>query len=166
MSKLQFPAFGETEYFDDQENRMARVVLIPHAAPTAFSDYCAVLEKAGFVCRELVEKGQLSAGHARALIPIENEKKQLAAAKEVIEKSLSVRKTESMAAKLSRETDDEEKPTKGIKVDYAQEVSNQLSAILGRKVKLIEGRKTGRIELEFYGSDDREALIETLRNIK
>ena len=71
-----------------------------------------------------------------------------------------------MAAKLSRETDDEEKPTKGIKVDYAQEVSNQLSAILGRKVKLIEGRKTGRIELEFYGSDDREALIETLRNIK
>ena len=116
---------------------------------------------------ELVEKGQLSAGHARALIPIENEKKQLSAAKEVIEKSLSVRKTEAMAAKLSRETgDEEEKPSKGIKVDYAQEVSNQLSAILGRKVKLIEGRKTGRIEIEFYGSDDREALIDTLKNIK
>jgi len=116
---------------------------------------------------ELVEKGQLSAGHARALVPIENEKKQLSAAKEVIEKSLSVRKTEAMAAKLGKETEDEdEKPSKGIKVDYAQEVSNQLSAILGRKVKLVEGRKTGRIEIEFYGSDDREALIETLKNIK
>lgn len=116
---------------------------------------------------ELVEKGQLSAGHARALVPIENEKKQLSAAKEVIEKNLSVRKTEAMAAKLGKETEDEdEKPSKGIKVDYAQEVSNQLSAILGRKVRLVEGRKTGRIEIEFYGSDDREALIETLKNIK
>lgn len=116
---------------------------------------------------ELVEKGQLSAGHARALVPIENEKKQLSAAKEVIEKNLSVRKTEAMAAKLGKETEDEdEKPSKGIKVDYAQEVSNQLSAILGRKVRLVEGRKTGRIEIEFYGSDDRESLIETLKNIK
>ena len=75
--------------------------------------------------------------------------------------------SQEAAEQLSRETgDEEEKPSKGIKVDYAQEVSNQLSAILGRKVKLIEGRKTGRIEIEFYGSDDREALIDTLRNIK
>ena len=51
---------------------------------------------------ELVEKGELSAGHARALIPIENGAQQLAAAQEVIRKNLSVRKTERMAAKLCR----------------------------------------------------------------
>lgn len=115
---------------------------------------------------QMVERGELSAGHARALIPIESEKKQLEAANEVIGKSLSVRKTEALAARLIKENSQEEKRSTGIKVDYAQEVSNQLTAILGRKVRLIEGRKTGRIELEYYGSDDRETLIETLKNIK
>ena len=114
----------------------------------------------------LVEQGKLSAGHARALIPIQSEKQQLAAAKEVMEKSLSVRKTEALAARLGREEPEEQKESKGIKVDYALEISNQLSAILGRKVRLVEGRKGGRIELEYYNSDDRENLIDTLKNIK
>ncbi len=112
---------------------------------------------------ELLEKGELSAGHARALVPIEDGEKQLLAAKEVIDKALSVRKTEQLAARLSRETEEtEEKPFRGVKVDYGAEVSRQLSEALGRKVKLVDGKKTGRIEIEFYGADDREALIELL----
>lgn len=114
----------------------------------------------------LVEQGKLSAGHARALIPIEGDKQQLAAAKEVMEKSLSVRKTEALAARLCRDEAADEKKRGGIKVDYALEISNQLTAILGRKVRLVEGRKGGKIELEYYSSDDREALIDTLKNIK
>ena len=51
----------------------------------------------------LVEDGKLSAGHARALIPITDEKTQLDAANEVISKSLSVRKTEALAARLTKE---------------------------------------------------------------
>ena len=51
-------------------------------------------------------------------------------------------------------------------MDYRAEVADQLSRCLGRKVKLIDGKKTGRIELEFYGADDREALIEKLKNLK
>ena len=51
MFPLQLPAFGETVFFDDQENKTSRVVLIPEAAPTAFDDYCALLEKEGF-CRK------------------------------------------------------------------------------------------------------------------
>ena len=115
---------------------------------------------------ELVEKGKLSAGHARALIPIENAKKQLDAAKEVMEKALSVRKTEALAAKLQKEDDSVQVKKSGIKVDYALEISNQLSAVLGRKVRLVEAKKGGRIELEYYDSDDREVLIEKLKNIK
>jgi len=56
MKSFQIPAFGEAEYFDDQENRAARVVLIPNAAPGAFSDYCTLLEKKGFIRRELVQE--------------------------------------------------------------------------------------------------------------
>lgn len=112
---------------------------------------------------EMVEKGQLSAGHARALIPIEDASKQLQAAQEVRDKTLSVRKTEQLAARLIREPEEEkQKNPKDVKVDYSAEVSRQLSELLGRKVRLIDGKKTGRIEIEFYGADDREALIELL----
>lgn len=118
---------------------------------------------------ELVEKGKLSAGHARALVPITDGKKQLAAANEVIEKQLSVRKTEELAARAQKPdaANEDVKPVgRGITVDYAREVSTELTALLGRRVTLTDGKKTGKIELEFYGSDDREALIEKLRAIK
>ena len=112
---------------------------------------------------ELLEKGELSAGHARALVPIQDGEKQLAAAKEVIDKALSVRKTEQLAGRMCRENRQTGKEDSGgVKVDYCAEVSRQLSAALGRKVRLVDGKKTGRIEIEFYGADDREALISLL----
>ena len=114
---------------------------------------------------ELVEKGTLSAGHARALVPVLDPKLQLAAAKEVAEKGLSVRQTEQLAARLLRKP--KEEPVKsGISVDYCAEVGDRLSKSLGRRVKLIDGKKAGRIVLEFYGADDREALIEKLEKLK
>lgn len=114
---------------------------------------------------EMVEKNELSAGHARALIPIADDKKQLDAATEVKEKGLSVRKTEQLAAKLAKEPEQEKKQEQKISVDYAAEISDQLSKSLGRKVKLTDGKKTGRIEIEFYGADDRENLINLLRGL-
>lgn len=112
---------------------------------------------------EMLEKGQLSAGHARALVPIEDGAKQLRAAREVIDKSLSVRRTEQLAARLVREQEEpEKKPSQDLRVDYAAEVSRQLSEALGRKVRLVDGKKIGRIEIEFYGADDRETLIDLL----
>lgn len=114
----------------------------------------------------LVEIGELSAGHARALIPIDNEERQLKAAQEVIKKGLSVRKTEKLAANILKEpAKEEELSSNTINVDYAAEVSAELSAALGRKVKLTEGRRSGKIEIEFYGADDREALIDLLKKI-
>ena len=114
---------------------------------------------------ELVEKNQLSAGHARALIPITDDRKQLEAAMEVVEKSLSVRKTEQLAAKRTREAKPEKEKENKISVDYAAEISTQLSKALGRKVKLTDGKHIGKIEIEFYGADDREALISLLENM-
>ena len=116
---------------------------------------------------ELVEKGELSAGHARALIPIESETRQLAAAREVIKKALSVRKTERMAARLCRpeENPGEGKNPEAVTVDYAAELSEELEKKLGRKVRLVEKNGSGRIELAFYDAEDREKLIGQLRKL-
>lgn len=110
----------------------------------------------------LVEEGKLSAGHARALLPITEEKAQKAAADEVLKKSLSVRRTEQLAARQLKEKKAPETAKGPDGVDYAADVSETLSALLGRRVRLVEGRSAGRIELSFYGADDREALIAEL----
>ena len=115
---------------------------------------------------ELVEQGRLSAGHARALVPVLDDRLQLAAAKEIVDKGLSVRQAEQLAARLLKMPKKPEKAGDTLVVDYAAEVANRLTAQLGRKVRLIDGRKTGRIEIEFYGADDREALIEALTRLK
>ena len=113
---------------------------------------------------KLVEDGTLSAGHARALLPLGDPEMQLAAAKTVIEKGLSVRRAEALAAQLLKET--QGKPAaKPAGVDYLGECARHLEQVLGRKVRMTQGRKTGRIELEYYDADDREALLQALEGI-
>lgn len=111
--------------------------------------------------QQFVEQGLLSAGHARALVPVKPEEAQIEAARSVIANGLSVRRTEQLAAKLMREPKPE--PEDGeIKVDYAAEVTKKLEKALGRRVKLSENGKRGKITLEYYGADDRERLIALL----
>ena len=111
----------------------------------------------------LVEAGTLSAGHARALLHIRDGKQQQEAAQAVIDKRLSVRQTEALAARLSK-APVLSAPTHGVSdADYVRAVEKELEDALGRKVHLVDGKKRGRIELEFYGAEDRETLIENLR---
>ena len=114
---------------------------------------------------ELVERRELSAGHARALLPLGNEKLQWEAAQEVLKKSLSVRRTEQLAAKLVKLASQPQTPPDPETVDYAAEVSEELSRALGRKVRLAEGKRGGKIELDYYDPEDREALIAALRRL-
>ena len=111
---------------------------------------------------KMVEEGTLSAGHARALLPLHDTELQKNAAELVVEKHLSVRQTEALAARLLKPSKPTEEPA-AIAVDYVREVERELENALGRKVKLVTGRKKGRIEIEFYGTEDREKLIENLR---
>lgn len=110
----------------------------------------------------MVENGSLSAGHARALLPIKDAKKQLELAEAVISRGLSVRQTETLAKRLDAQPKEEPKSENAIIVDYVKEVERDLENALGRKVKLVDSKKRGRIEIEFYGADDREALINKL----
>ena len=113
----------------------------------------------------LVENGDLSAGHARALLSVNDASMQLEAAKEIMSKSLSVRKAEQLTAKVMKRNEDSaqmlnKSPSED--VDYADEVSKNLTKALGRKVTLTENKNSGRIVIDFYGADDREALIALL----
>ena len=114
---------------------------------------------------KMVEEGKLSAGHARTLLPLEDAALQLSTAKNVIDNSLSVRKTEQLVAKtLKKLREPEKKPTKSeeLFVDYIADTADYLSRTLSRKVNIECGKRSGRIVLEFYDSDDREALIQNL----
>ena len=108
---------------------------------------------------KLVEEGKLSAGHARALVPLSPALQQRAA-EAVVSGGLSVRQTEALAKRLSAE----KKPAKAVPagVDYTAEAQKDLSSRLGRGVRIVTGRKKGRIELEYYGMDDLNDLLEAL----
>ena len=54
MISFEIPAFGEKQFFDNQLNKTARVVLIPDSSECRFSDYCQLLRQAGFRQTELV----------------------------------------------------------------------------------------------------------------
>lgn len=116
--------------------------------------------------QELVARGELTAGHARALVPLRGEQAQERAAETIIKERLSVRQTEALCARLARDAAPKQKrktPGSVDTVDYAKEVERELENALGRKVTLVDGKKKGHIELEFYGSEDREKLIENLK---
>ena len=116
----------------------------------------AVLEK--------VRDGSLSAGHARAVLTVKSEKKQLDAAQKIVALGLSVRQAELMCRNMEKEP--AELPEKPLAVDYVGECEKKLSRHLGRGVKIVCGKRKGRFELEFYGGDDLQVLLDALMKIE
>ena len=113
--------------------------------------------------RAMVEDGRLSAGHARALLVL-NSKQQQAAAETVIKDALSVRQTELLVKKLTAEK--KEKPPKDtLSVNYVEEAARELGEKLGRPCRIVNGKKKGRVELEYYGTDDLNALLDALEKL-
>ena len=114
--------------------------------------------------RKLVEEGKLSAGHARALVPL-SPSLQESAANAIVSGGLSVRQTEALVKRLSAEKKEAQVKDPD-EVDYLSEAQNELKARLCRGVKIVPGRKKGRIELEYYGVDDLNDLLDALAVIK
>jgi len=117
---------------------------------------------------QLVENGTLSAGHARALLSLDDAALQLETAKNVIENGLSVRKTEQLVAKTVKKLNEPPKElskSEELFVDYIADTADLLSRSLSRKVNIECGKRGGKIVLEFYDSDDREALINNLNRM-
>ena len=116
--------------------------------------------------RAMVEDGRLSNGHARTILPL-SPALQEKAADAILKSDLSVRQTELLVKKLTAE--EKARPavtTGGLEVNYAEEAAKSLGAHLGRGCKIVIGRKKGRIELEYYGVDDLNNLLDALNALK
>lgn len=113
---------------------------------------------------ELVRSGSLTAGHARAIASLKSEKKQQEAAKKVIALSLSVRQTETLCKNMEKEP--APKKEEVFAVDYVAECEKSLSKHLGRGVKIVNGKRKGRFELEFYGQEDLQKLLDALMKLE
>ena len=114
---------------------------------------------------EKVRDGSLSAGHARAVLSVKTEKKQLEAAQKIIALGLSVRQAELLCKNMSKEpVPVKEEPV--LKVNYVAECEKLLSKHLGRGVKIVNGKRKGRFELEFYGEEDLQVLLDALLKLQ
>jgi len=113
---------------------------------------------------ELVREGKLSAGHARAVLTLKTPKKQQEAAGKIIALSLSVRQAETLCRNMEKEP--APKKPEVFQVDYVAECEKSLSKHLGRGVKIVNGKRKGRFELEFYGQEDLQKLLEALMRLE
>ena len=113
---------------------------------------------------EMVRKGELSAGHARAVLSLKSVKLQEQAAQKIAALGLSVRQAEMLCKNMAKEPAPVKEPT--LAVDYVAECEKSLSKHLGRGVKIVTGKKKGRFELEFYGQDDLQVLLDALMKIE
>ena len=113
---------------------------------------------------EMVRKGELTAGHARAVLTLKPEKLQMEAAKKILSLSLSVRQAETLCKNMAKEPAPKREPD--FAVDYVAECEKNLSKALGRGVKIVNGKRKGRFELEFYGEEDLQNLLDALMQLK
>ena len=113
---------------------------------------------------ELLRKGELTAGHARAILQLKTEKQQQEAARKIIALSLSVRQAETLCKNMAK--DPAPKKVETFAVDYVAECEKQLSKHLGRGVKIVNGKRKGRFELEFYGQEDLQKLLDALLTLQ
>ena len=112
---------------------------------------------------EMLRSGKLTAGHARAVLTLNAPKKQISAAQKIAALGLSVRQAELLCKNMTKEP--VEKPEVPLRVDYVAECEKQLSKHLGRGVRIVNGKRKGRFELEFYGQDDLQILLDALMKI-
>ena len=113
----------------------------------------------------MVEDGRLTAGHARALLGIADADTLQQCAEQVEADGLSVRQTEALVKRVNAP---EKAPAKKDpnEVDYAAIAADELGKKLGRKVKIVSGKRKGKLELEYYGMDDLNDLLDALALLK
>ena len=114
---------------------------------------------------EMLRIGKLTAGHARAVLVLKTEKRQLEAAQKISALGLSVRQAELLCKNMAKEAPQKKEP-EIFAVDYVAECEKQLSKQLGRGVKIVNGKRKGRFELEFYGQEDLQILLDALMKLK
>ncbi|MCD8212281.1 MAG: ParB/RepB/Spo0J family partition protein [Oscillospiraceae bacterium] len=119
--------------------------------------------------QKMVSDGQLSAGHARAIAVLDKKTQQLEAARETVDRGLSVRQTEALVKKIQNGSESKGRRSSAGKDPnkiYYDALEEELSTGWGRRVSIVPGKRKGTIRLEYYGEDDLESLLSSLRNVK
>ncbi len=109
----------------------------------------------------MVADGTLSAGHARALLSLEEEALMLAAAKQCVEQDLSVRDTEALIKKM-KATPKKPSAKQEFTASFGTEVALALGEQMGRKVKVNAGKKGGVLQIEYFDEEDLRSLAKAL----
>ena len=113
--------------------------------------------------KKKVEKKELSAGHARALLGLSDKKQMAAACKTAIERELSVRETERLVKLMQKpKKTRKEKP----ETIYINALQKEMSERTGHRVTISHGAKKGRLTIEYYGNEDLERVCDALKKIK
>lgn len=134
---------------------------------TAITNSMRLLKLCPKVQEMLIEE-MLSSGHARALIPIEDEQQQELVAQEVFDKKLSVRETESLVKKLLKEEPEKKAKEKNTTEDVIyKDIEEKIKGIIGTKVSIQKkSKKKGKIEIEYYSPEDLNRILDLLMSIK
>ena len=112
----------------------------------------------------LLEEGKLSAGHARAILSVPGGELQKRLAQKVVAEELSVRQTEALAKRLTREPQQGEPGADPLKI-YREAAAKELSTRFGRRVSIVQGAKKGKIELEYYDQSVLDTLLTALEQL-
>ena len=114
---------------------------------------------------DMIDQGQITAGHGKALLRVNDENLQLELANKVIAEELSVRATEALAKKIC-EDNIKEVPKKSKEKDvFIVDVEEKLRNIFGTKVNISKGKKKGKIEIEYYSEKELERMFEMIMTI-
>ncbi len=113
--------------------------------------------------KAMLIKGEISQGHARALLPVEDGALQISLAERIIKEGLNVRQVEALVSDLGKPKSKQSKNQNPMMQKYYRDVESTLGSRLGTKVKIREGAKKGKIEIEYYSKDDLERILFELR---
>ena len=109
-----------------------------------------------------ISEGRLSQGHGKALLGIKDQEAQVKMAEEILMNNLNVRETEEMTK--TKKIKSKNNLEKRFEDSYITSIEENLMMVLGTKVNLIKGEKKGKIEIEYYGDEDLERILEALMN--
>ena len=114
--------------------------------------------------RTMVSEGEISGGHARAVLAVNEADKRVEAARQMV--GLSVRQSEALAKRMNKKPAEKPEQSPEVSVDYIAELEKELEGALGRKISIQQGKHSGQLTLEYYGAEDLERLSEALRNLR
>lgn len=109
--------------------------------------------------QKLLVAGDITSGHARAILSLEDNDLRLALSRRIIEDGLNVRQTEALSRQLQKKAPNKKTPEKTAYDIELEHIQNKLSSDLGTKVRIVHTDKKGRIEIDYYGNEDLERIL-------